>query len=91
MNNRQKKKLLKSTFIKIKKLHPKKGDVICLLANLETIDAKTASDLVCSIYHFEVFGEADAMFIPCPIKHLKNKEEAQEFVDALQKAVDKMS
>lgn len=91
MNNRQKKKLLKSTFIKIKKLHPKEGDVICLMPNLELIDLKTAMEFVYSIYQFEVFGEANAMLIPCPIKRLKNKEKAQEFIDLLQKAVDKMS
>ena len=30
MNKRQKKKLFKQTLIKVRKLHPQKGDVICL-------------------------------------------------------------
>jgi hypothetical protein len=30
MNKRQKKKLFKHTLIKVRKLHPQKGDVICL-------------------------------------------------------------
>ena len=44
MNKRQKKKLFKQTLIKVKKLHPQKGDVICLQPNLDYVDLGTMCD-----------------------------------------------
>ena len=41
MNKRQKKKLFKQTLIKVRKLHPQKGDVVCLQPNLDWIDMAT--------------------------------------------------
>lgn len=41
MNKRQKKKLFKQTLIKVRKLHPQKGDVICFQPDLDWIDAET--------------------------------------------------
>ena len=41
MNKRQKKKLFKQTLIKVRKLHPQKGDVICFQPDLDWIDVNT--------------------------------------------------
>ena len=41
MNKRQKKKLFKQTLIKVRKLHPQKGDVICFQPDLDWIDMAT--------------------------------------------------
>lgn len=41
MNKRQKKKLFKQILIKVRKLHPQKGDVICFQPDLNWIDVET--------------------------------------------------
>ena len=41
MNKRQKKKLFKQTLIKVRKLHPQKGEVICFQPDLDWIDMAT--------------------------------------------------
>ena len=38
----------------------------------------------------DVFGESKLAFVPADIKQLKNKEEAQIYVDKLQSIVDQM-
>lgn len=89
MNDRQKKKLYRKSILQIKKLQPKKDDVVVIQPNINEIDAST-------FYHFlkmwvgeNVFGEANAVIIPCPIRML-DKEHVQKLCDTLQKVVNEM-
>lgn len=90
MNKRQRKKLFKQTLIKVIKLHPQKGDVICLQPDLNWIDAETMCQFMKVYSNNDVFGESKLAFVPADIKQLKNKEEAQMYVDKLQSIVDRM-
>lgn len=74
MNKRQKKKLFKQTFIKVKKLHPQKGDIIFLQPNLEWIDLNTAVSILNFSKNKKVFGESTVVISPMNIKKLDNKE-----------------
>lgn len=76
MNKRQKKKLYKNTFIKIKKLHPKQGDIICLMPNLDEISIETISDFVSAYLENYIFDGATIVVVPSNIKSMK-KEEAE--------------
>lgn len=73
MNKRQKKKLYKNTLIKVKKLHPKQGDVICLMPNLYEIDLETISEFLHVYQKEKIFGEAPIVITPCDIGTM-NKE-----------------
>lgn len=90
MNNRQKKKLFKQTLIKVRKLHPQKGDVICFQPDLDWIDVETMYQFMKVYSNNDAFGESKLAFVPADIKQLKNKEEAQIYVDKLQSIVDQM-
>lgn len=90
MNKRQKKKLFKQTLIKVRKLHPQKGDVICFQPNLDWIDAEIMCGFMKVYSNNDVFGESKLAFVPADIKQLKNKEAAQMYVDKLQSIVDQM-
>ena len=89
MNKRQKKKVFKQTLIKVKKLHPKEGDVICLQPNLDWIDAGTMCQFMEFYSNNNVFGEANLTFVPSDIKQL-DKNDTQMFINKLQKIVDQM-
>lgn len=84
MNKRQKKKLFKQTLIRVKKLHPKSGDVICLLPNFDWVDMDTAIDIVNFSKSKKVFGESTVAVLPMNIKKLSNKEEVKTYIDKLQ-------
>lgn len=91
MNKRQKKKLYKQTLIKVRKLHPQKGDVICLQPNLDYIDIDTMCEFLRVYESYKTFGEAKLSIVPSDIKHIYGgKEVAQVFVDKLQSIVDQM-
>lgn len=90
MNKRQKKKLFKQTLIKVRKLHPQKGDVICFQPDLDRVDVETMCQFMKVYSNNDVFGESKLAFVPADIKQLKNKEEAQMYVDKLQSNVDRM-
>lgn len=90
MNKRQKKKLLKQTLIKVKKLHPQEGDVICFQPDLNLIDTETMYQLMKVYLNTDIFGESKLAFVPVNIKLFKNKKEAQIYVDKLQSIVDQM-
>lgn len=90
MNKRQKKKLFKQTLIKVRKLHSQKDDVICFQPDLDWIDVETMCEFMNLYADNKVFGEADLAFVPADIKQLKNKEEAQIYIDKLQSIVDRM-
>ena len=90
MNKRQKKKLFKQTLIKVRKLHPQKGDVICFQPDLDLIDVNTMCQFMNLYADNKVFGEVILAFVPADIKQFKNKEAAQMYVDKLQSIVDRM-
>lgn len=90
MNKRQKKKLLKQTLIKVKKLHPQEGDVICFQPDLNLIDTETMYQFMKVYLNTDIFGESKLAFVPVNIKLFKNKKEAQIYVDKLQSIVDQM-
>ena len=90
MNKRQRKKLFKQTLINVRKLHPQNGDGICLQPDLDWIDAETMCQFMKVYSNNDVFGESKLAFVPADIKQLKNKEEAQMYVDKLQIIVDQM-
>lgn len=68
MNKRQKKKLYKNSLIKIKKLHPKQGDVICLMPNLDEIDLGTMTDFLNIYQNSKIFGKSSLVIIPYNVK-----------------------
>lgn len=76
MNKRQKKKLYKSNLIKIKKLHPKQGDVICLMPNLDEIDLETINNFVSVYLENYVFNGATIAIVPSNIKNMR-KDQAE--------------
>ena len=90
MNKRQKKKLFKQTLIKVRKLHPKKGDVICLQPDLDWVDVNTMCQFMELYDNNKVFSEAVLAFVPANIKQLDDKKAAQFYVDKLQSIVDQM-
>lgn len=90
MNKRQKKKLYKQTLIKVRKMNPQKGDVICLQPNLDYIDMATMCDFLSTYESYKAFGEATLVIVPANIKKLKHKEYAQKYIDKLQSIVDQI-
>lgn len=90
MNKRQKKKLFKQTLIKVRKLHPQKGDVICFQPDIDWIDAETMCEFMRVYSNNDVFGEAKLAFVPAGIKQLRYKKGAQMYIDKLQNIVDQM-
>lgn len=89
MNKRQKKKLFKQTLIKVRKLHPQKGDVICLQFDPEQLYVDVIVEYERAFFDNQIFGEAEIVIIPSDIKKL-DKEEAQIYVDKLQSIVNQM-
>lgn len=90
MNKRQKKKLFRRTIIKIRKLHPQKGDVICLRPDLDRIDTKTMCQFMKFYSNNNIFNKAKLVFVPANIKWLSHKKYAQMYIDKLQSIVDQM-
>lgn len=90
MNKRQKKKLFKQTLIKVRKLHPQKGDVICFQPNTDYVDLEIMCDFLRVYKDNKIFGEANLSIVPANIKKLKHKEYAQKYIDKLQSIVDQM-
>lgn len=90
MNKRQKKKLFKQTLIKVRKLHPRKGDVICFQPDLDRVDAETMCQFMKVCSNNDVFGESKLVFIPADIKQLRHKRDAQIYINKLQIIVDQM-
>lgn len=90
MNKRQKNKLYKNTLIKIKKLHPQKGDVIFMMPDFNKIDFEVIFKYFEALSNEKILGDACFALLPCPIESIKNKENAQKFIDEAQKRLDKM-
>ena len=79
MNARQKKKLFKKNLIKIKKLHPKEDDVICITPDFETFNLDDIVEFFDIWRRFNIFGKAKTTIIPGNIKSL-SKEEYQNIL-----------
>lgn len=90
MNKRQRKKLFKQTLIKVRKLHPQKGDVICFQPDLDWVDVNTMCQFMELYADNKIFGEASLALVPANIKQCTGKEEAQIFADNLQSIIDQM-
>ena len=90
MNKREKKKLYKNTLIKVKKLHPQKGDVVCMMPNFDEISIEVAVNFYDECIKQKAFNEATFVMIPYPIKLLGDKKAAQEYINACQRKVNKM-
>lgn len=90
MNKREKKKLYKNTLIKVKKLHPKKGDIIFIMPDFNRIDSDVVFKYFEALCREKILGDAYLALLPYPIKSIGNKEDAQKFVDEAQKKLDKM-
>lgn len=71
MNKRQKKKLFKQTLIKIRKLHPSKGDVICFQPDLEWVDIDTMYQFMELYADNKIFGEASLALVPANIEQIQ--------------------
>lgn len=89
MNKRQKKKLFKQTLIKVRKLYPQKGDVICLQFDPEQLYVDVIVEFERACLDNQIFGEANIAIVPSNIKKL-DKEEAQIYIDKLQSIVDQI-
>ena len=89
MNKRQKKKLFKQTLIKVRKLHPQKGDVICFQFDPEQLYVDVITEFERACLDNQIFGEANIAIVPSNIKKL-DKEEAQIYIDKLQSIVDQI-
>lgn len=74
MNIRQKKKLFKKNLIKIKKLHPKQGDVICVTPDFETFNLDEIAEFFDIWCKLGVFNKANAALIPGKIKSLSEEQ-----------------
>lgn len=88
MNKREKKKLYKNTFIKVKKLHPKKGDIIFMMPDFNRIDFDVAFKYFEALCREKILDDAYCALLPYPIKSIGDKAVAQEFVNAIQKQVN---
>lgn len=58
MNKRQRKKSFKQTLIKVRKLHPQKGDVICFQPNFDYVDLGTMCDFLRVYEDNNIFGDS---------------------------------
>ena len=77
MNARQIKKLFKKNLIKIKKLHPKEGDVICVTPDFEIFTLDEVVRFINMWYDCNIFGKAKVTIVPGNIKSL-SKEQYQK-------------
>lgn len=80
MNKRQKKKFFKKNLIKIKKLHLKAGDVICLMPDLNEISIGTISDFLDVFDREKVFQDVPIAIIPCDVS-VEDKYTAEKILE----------
>lgn len=90
MNKREKKKLYKNTLIKVKKLYPKKGDIIFMMPDFNRIDSDVVFKYLEALCREKILDDAYCALLPYPIKSIGDKAVAQEFVNAIQEKVNKM-
>ena len=91
MNKRQKKKFIKKNMIKLRKIHPDKGDVVVL--QFDPGNEYMGIDAVVMTYNAWIdsgfLDKCTVAISPCNVKVLE-KEVAQKYCDALQEAINKM-
>lgn len=77
--------------VKLRKIHPNKGDVIVLQWNpdSEYTDLATIVEFYKAWENAGIFDKCGAAIIPCDFK-IFNKEEVQIFIDKLQSIVEQM-
>ena len=91
MNKRQKKKFIKKSKVKLRKMHPNKGDIVVFQWNpdSEYIDFNTIVEFYKARENAGIFDKCGAAIVPCDFK-IFNKGEAQIYIDKLQSIVDQM-
>lgn len=91
MNKRQKKKFIKKNMIKLRKVHPDEGDVVILQfdPDNEYMSIGTVLEFYEAWEGTGIFDRCGTVIVPCNVKVL-DKEAAQKYCDALQRAIDKM-
>lgn len=91
MNKRQKKKFVKKNMIKLKKIHPDKGDIVVLQFDPgnEYINIGTILEFYEAWEGAGIFDRCGAAIVPCNVKVL-DKESAQKYCDALQEVIKGM-
>lgn len=91
MNKRQKKKFIKKSMIKLKKIHPDIGDIVVLQFDPgnKYIDIDTVLEFYKAWEGAGIFDNCGAAIVPCNVKVL-DKESAQKYCDALQEVINEM-
>lgn len=74
MNTRQKKKLFKKNLIKIKKLHPQEGDVICITPDFEVFTLDEVVKFFNVLIKSSILGKASAAILPGNIKSFSEEQ-----------------
>lgn len=89
MNKRQKKKFIKKNMIKLRKIHPDKGDVVVLQFDPGNEDIDL--DIIFNFYRVwkDAFDYCGTAVVPCNVKVL-DKESAQKYCDDLQRVINEM-
>ena len=89
MNDRQKNKLYKKSVLQIKKLHPKKGDVILVQPNIDELGFNIFMKFFKAWTDADLFGKGVLAWTPFKVNVL-TKEQAQKVCDAFQEKINKM-
>lgn len=89
MNDRQKNKLYKKSVLQIKKLHPKKGDVVLVQPDLNEFDLYTFMRFFKTWSDTDLFGKGVLAWTPFKVNVL-TKEQAQKVCDEFQEKINKM-
>ena len=91
MNKRQRKKFIKKNMIKLRKIHPNKGDIVVLQFDPgnEYIDLYTILTFYMAWEGAGIFDNCGSAIVPCNVKVI-GKEAAQKYCDALQRVINEM-
>ena len=74
MNIRQKKKLFKKNLIKIKKLHPKEGDVICITPDFDAFSLDEVAKFIDVYCSCNIYGKSNLAIVPGDVKSLSKEQ-----------------
>lgn len=89
MTDRQKNKLYKKSILQIKKLHPKKGDVILAQPNIDELGFDIFMKFLKVWIDADLFEKATLVWAPFKANAL-TKEQAQRVCDTFQEKINKM-
>ena len=73
MNKRQKKKFIKKNIIKLRKIHPDKGDVVVFQFDPEYISLDTVFKFYEAWENAGFFDNCGAAIVPCNVKVIEKK------------------